>query len=203
MTDAFVTAFVTLFLVIDPIGLLPFFLALTSDNTSKERLAIAVRATAIGALVLVLFTIAGDAILTGIGIGMPAFRIAGGLLLFLTAVEMLFAKRAQRREDQAIDERPDPSVFPLAIPLIAGPGAIAAAILLAGTGPDRVESTLITLAATAAVLVLVFALFLLSTPIKRLLGQIGVQVITRVLGLLLAALAVQFVVDGLRGLGVV
>ena len=111
--EMFVTAFVTLFLVIDPIGLVPFYIALTADNTGRERRAIALRAALIAAVVLAIFGLAGDVILKGIGIGMPAFRIAGGLLLFLTAVVMLFERRAARREGQADDaERPDPSVFP-------------------------------------------------------------------------------------------
>ena len=204
MTEFFVTAFVTLFLVIDPIGMLPFFIALTSQNTAPERRSIAVRAVLIAALVLAIFALAGDAILKGIGISMPAFRIAGGMLLFLTAVDMLFERRTERREGQTeAAERPDPSVFPLAIPLIAGPGAIAAMILLAGQGDDRWTALGITLGAAGAVLVLVFALFMISGPIKRVLGRIGVTVVTRVLGLLLAALAVQFVVDGLKGLGLV
>lgn len=202
--ESFVTAFVTLFLVIDPIGLLPFFIALTADHDATERRAIAIRATLIAGGVLALFGIAGDVILSGIGISMPAFRIAGGLLLFLTAVDMLFERRTQRREGQTeIEDRPDPSVFPLAIPLIAGPGAIAAMILLTGEARDQLTGLTISLSAMLAVLALAFLLFLAATPIKRLLGQIGVTVITRVLGMLLAALAVQFVVDGLKGLGVV
>ena len=202
--EMFVTAFVTLFLVIDPIGLVPFYIALTADNTGRERRAIALRAALIAAVVLAIFGLAGDVILKGIGIGMPAFRIAGGLLLFLTAVDMLFERRAARREGQADDaERPDPSVFPLAIPLIAGPGAMAAMILLAGEGPDPWASLGVTLAAMAAVIMLVLALFMVAGQIKRILGKIGVTVVTRVFGMLLAALAVQFVVDGMKGLGLV
>lgn len=204
MTEAFITAFVTLFLVIDPIGMVPFFIALTKDNTGRERVSIGLRACLIAAVVLAIFGIAGDAILGGIGISMPAFRIAGGMLLFLTAVDMLFERRTQRREGQADSaESPDPSAFPLAIPLIAGPGAIAAMILLTGQGDDRWIALGITLGAMASVILLVLALFLISTPLQRFLGRIGVNVITRVLGMLLAALAVQFVVDGLKGLGVV
>lgn len=200
--DVLFTAFVTLFLVIDPIGLVPFFIALTADNTGRERRSIAIRACVIAAVVLAVFGIAGDMILTGIGISMPAFRIAGGLLLFLTAVDMLFERRTARREGQAEEpERPDPSVFPLAVPLIAGPGAMAAMILLAGDGPDPWVALGVTLSAMGAVILLVLALFTVAGPLKRILGKTGVIVITRVFGMLLAALAVQFVVDGVKGLG--
>nr|WP_325252034.1 MarC family protein [Amylibacter sp.] len=202
--DLFVTAFVTIFLIIDPIGLLPFYIALTSEHTKIERRGIALRATGISLFVLLLFAFAGDQILQGIGIGMPAFRIAGGVLLFMTAVDMLFEKRAERRENQTeASDRPDPSVFPLATPLIAGPGAIAAVILLAGQGDDRIQALSITLGALVLVLALVLALFFLAGPVERVLGKVGINVVTRLLGMLLAALAVQFVVDGMHGLGVI
>ena len=204
MTEQFVTAFVTLFLVIDPIGMLPFFIALTAGNSTAGRRAVAFRATAISLGILILFALAGEQILAGIGIGMPAFRIAGGALLFLTAVDMLFERRTARRESQTEEaERPDPSVFPLATPLIAGPGAIAAVILLAGEGTDQSSALGITLAALLAVLLVVLGLFLVSGWVERLLGKTGINVVTRLLGRLLAALAVQFMVDGLKGLGVV
>jgi multiple antibiotic resistance protein len=202
--DLFLTAFVTIFLIIDPIGLLPFFIALTSEHSKSERRIIALRSTCISLFVLVVFAVAGDRILQGIGIGMPAFRIAGGVLLFMTAVDMLFEKRAARRESQAESaDKPDPSVFPLATPLIAGPGAIAAVILLAGQGDDSIAALTITLCALLGVMVLVLALFTVSGAVERLLGKTGIAVITRLLGMLLAALAVQFVVDGMHGLGVI
>jgi len=132
---------------------------------------------------------------------MPAFRIAGGILLFITALDMLFERRTKRREDQAEDEPgDDPSVFPLAIPLIAGPGAIASIILLTGQNPGWVGFGL-TLGVTAAVMVLVLALFLAASLLERILGKTGITVVTRLLGMLLAALAVQFVLDGLRNFG--
>lgn len=202
--DLFITAFVTIFLIIDPIGLLPFYIALTSDNTKSERRGIAFRATGISLVVLVLFAFAGEQVLHAIGIGMPAFRIAGGVLLFMTAVDMLFEKRAERRGNQAdAADRPDPSVFPLATPLIAGPGSIAAVILLAGQGDDRFVALGITLGALGAVLVLVLFLFFSAGLVERVMGKMGIAVVTRLLGMLLAALAVQFVVDGMKGLGVI
>ena len=141
MDSAFlITAFVTLFVIIDPIGLAPLFVALTHGMDARTRRGIAIRACVIAAMLLVLFAALGEAVLGFVGISMPAFRIAGGILLFLTALDMLFERRSKRREDQA-DERPDPSVFPLAIPLIAGPGAIASVILLTGEMPMRIVST--------------------------------------------------------------
>jgi len=194
-----VTEFVTLFVIIDPIGLTPLFAALTQGMDAAQRRAIAIRACLIAALLLALFTFLGEAVLGFVGISMPAFRIAGGILLFLTALEMLFEKRTKRREDQA-DERPDPSVFPLAIPLIAGPGSIATVILLAGEH-SAVSGRLGTLLVTLGVLAIMLVMFLGAGLLQRALGKTGINVVTRLLGMLLAALSVQFVLDGLRAFG--
>jgi len=200
MDSAFlITAFVTLFLRIDPIGLAPLFVALTHGMDARTRRGIAIRACVIAAMLLVLFAALGEAVLGFVGISMPAFRIAGGILLFLTALDMLFERRSKRREDQA-DERPDPSVFPLAIPLIAGPGAIASVILLTGE-MGGLQGFATTVLVMAAVLGIVFALFMVAGLLERALGRTGINVVTRLLGMLLAALAVQFVLDGLRAFG--
>ena len=194
------SAFVTLFLVIDPVGLAPIFVALTAGHGAPERREIALRSCAVAAFVLILFGIFGGGLLQFVGISMPAFRIAGGALLFLTALDMLFERRSKRREGKAEIERSadDPSVFPLATPLIAGPGAIATMILLSGAAAeptilDRLLPQLVML----AVLALVFAMFMTAGLIERLLGAVGIEVVTRLLGMLLAALAVQFILDGL------
>ncbi|GGB97034.1 UPF0056 inner membrane protein [Marivita lacus] len=205
MDPAFlISAFVTLFVVIDPIGLTPVFIALTLGMTVQQRRAIAIRATVIAAGLLFLFAFLGEQVLGFIGISMPAFRIAGGILLFLTALDMLFERRTKRREDKADveDDLPDPSVFPIAIPLIAGPGAIASIILLVGQadGPVGMASVL---GVMVGVLAIVFLLFLSASPIERALGKTGIVVVTRLLGMLLAALSVQFVLDGIRGFGLV
>lgn len=200
--DLIVTSFVTLFLIIDPIGLLPFYISLTSEHTKPERRGIALRSTGVSLLILAIFALAGDSILQGMGIGISAFRIAGGMLLFLIAVDMLFERRTVRRGNQAdASDRPDPSVFPLATPMIAGPGAITAVILLAGQGDEPLLALAITAGALVMVMALVLVLFLVSGTIERLLGKVGTTVVTRLLGMLLAALAVQFVIDGLQGLG--
>jgi multiple antibiotic resistance protein len=202
MDPAFlISAFVTLFVVIDPIGLTPVFIALTPGMTVKERRAIAIRSTLIAAGLLFLFAFLGEQVLGFIGISMPAFRIAGGILLFLTALDMLFERRTKRREGQAdAEDVPDPSVFPIAIPLIAGPGAIASVILLTGEADGAVGMASVLLV-MVAVLILAFLFFLSANLIERALGKTGIVVVTRLLGMLLAALSVQFVLDGIRGFG--
>lgn len=194
--------FVTLFVVVDPIGLAPVFVALTAGVERQRRLAIATRAAIVAGGVLALFAIAGEAILGIVGISMAAFRISGGLLLFLIAVEMLFERRGKRREKSAeAEQHDDPSVFPLATPLIAGPGAMATMILLASEHGGGI-GMLTLLGVMVTVLLMVWLLFRAAPTIERLLGHTGISVITRLLGMFLAALSVQFVVDGLTNLGV-
>lgn len=199
-TDFIITAFVTMFVVIDPPGLAPLFVALTQGMAAKTRRAIALRACMIAAGILFAFALFGEALLGFIGISMPAFRIAGGILLFLTALDMLFERRTKRREDRTEPDVDDPSVFPLAIPLIAGPGSIASIILLSGQ-TEGSEGLIIALAVSFAVIAIVFLLFTASSLLERVLGKTGILVITRLLGMLLAALSVQFVLDGLRAFG--
>ncbi|KAB7615825.1 MarC family protein [Amylibacter sp. SFDW26] len=203
MIEFYITAFVTLFLVIDPIGLLPMFISLTVGHVAK-RTSIAIRACLIAIVILAIFGLVGEKLLDFIGIGLPAFRISGGLLLFLIAVEMLFNKRGQRREEQSeeADQSDDPSVFPLATPLIAGPGAMAAMILLASDMQNSPRAVAVVMAAMISVVALVGLGFLMGNILERLLGKTGINVITRLMGMLLAALSVQFVVDGMHGLGV-
>lgn len=198
----YVTAFVTLFVVIDPIGLAPVFIALTPGMTAAQRRRIGMRALAIAAVLMTIFGIAGESILSAIGISISAFRIAGGLLLFLTALDMLFERRTQRRQTQG-DADPlhhDPSVFPLAMPLLAGPGALASMILLTGEAQGLGHMVMVNLV-MLAVLAIAMVLFVIATPLAHALGQTGVMVVTRLLGMLLAALSVQFVIDGLKGSG--
>ncbi len=204
MTTAFlITAFATLFVVIDPPGLVPLFIALTQGMDADHRRRMARRACIIAFILLTLFGLLGEALLGFIGISMPAFRIAGGILLFLTALDMLFERRTQRREGQQADPDHDPSVFPLATPLIAGPGAIATMILLVGKSGDGWLGTAAVLGLLAGMIFATY-LFLLASPyLERLLGRTGTIVITRLLGMLLAALSVQFVIDGVRGTGLI
>ena len=199
----FVPAFVTLFVVMDPIGISPLFMALTQGMTTAQRRAIALRACATAALILTLFAFLGEGVLNFLGISMPAFRISGGSLLLLTALDMLFERRTQRRKDQSeegVASDDDPSVFPLAMPLIAGPGSIATVILLSGQG-DGLAGVGLALAVMALVLLIAFILFNAASLLERLLRDTGIKVVTRLLGMLLSALAVQFVLEGLRDFG--
>ncbi|MDX8349778.1 MarC family protein [Cognatiyoonia sp. IB215446] len=202
---ALIAAFTTMFIIIDPPGLAPVFIALTQGMSAAQRRAIAVRACVVSAVLMVLFLFLGETVLGFIGISMDAFRIAGGVLLFLTALDMLFQKRQARREESAAEgqaeHHDDPSVFPLALPLIVGPGAITTIILLAGEAQRAVDFGAIA-GVLLAVLFIVFMAFLAAPSIERALGKTGLNIVTRVLGMLLAALAVQFVLDGLRGFGI-
>jgi multiple antibiotic resistance protein len=200
MLDQALTAFVTLFVTIDPPGLAPLFLAVTAGMSRAQRAQIGVRASLTAFGVLLLFALAGAAILKLFGITIHAFRIAGGLLLFHIAFEMIFEKRQERHEKSAeravtADQIRNIAVFPLAIPLIAGPGAISATILLSGAYSEPLERVVLILI-VAANLALTWLVFLLAERIDRILGATGRIVSTRLLGMILAALAVQFVIDG-------
>lgn len=197
---AIVAAFTTLFVIIDPPGLAPLFVALTQGMTALHRRAILIRAVIISFGLMIAFLFLGETLLGFIGISMPAFRIAGGILLFLTALEMLFQKRQARREgnanDAATEHHDDPSVFPLAMPLIVGPGAITTIILLAGQAESAADFGIIA-GVLATVLACVFAFCMASGLIERALGKTGINIVTRLLGMLLAALAIQFILDGI------
>lgn len=199
----YLTSFVTLFVIIDPIALAPLFVALTQGMAAGHRRAVALRASLIAIALMTLFGLLGDKILSVIGITMPAFRISGGILLFVTALDMLFERRTQRREGQQADADHDPSVFPLATPLIAGPGAFTTMILLVNTPGAGWGDTIAIHAVMIAVVALAFLFFLAAGLIEQALGRTGIIVITRLLGMLLAALSVQFVLDGIRGTGLI
>jgi MarC family membrane protein len=197
-----IAAFVTLLVVVDPIGLVPSFLAVTSGLPARAKGKVALRASLIAAAVLAGSALIGDWLLRTLSITLPAFRIAGGLLLFSIASEMVFGVRITRQEQQAeeaVEERVrNVAAFPLAIPLMAGPGAITATVLLAGRAGGQPAQLLLLLGVIALVLAICFAVFTLAARIARLMGTTGSVVLSRLLGVLLAALAVQFVIDGVR-----
>ncbi len=203
MTDAafFITAFTTLFVVIDPFGTAPIFVAMTQDMDARTRRRTAYRTCVVASGILIAFAAFGEAVLGFVGISMEAFKVAGGALLFLTALDMLFERRTKRREDRAEEEEHnDPSVFPLAIPLVAGPGSIATIILLSGQHPG-IQGIAAAVAVMLAVMAVVLLFFLSGGLIARILGKTGLNVLTRLLGMLLAALSVQFILDGLKAFG--
>lgn len=196
-----IQSFVTFFVVIDPIGMAPIFAAITSSQTEEQRHRMALRGTVIAGIILLLFAMGGEAFLHLLGIGMPAFRIAGGILLFLVALDMLFAhdtplRRTSETEDEEAERKGDVSVFPLAFPLIAGPGAITSVVLLMGTARGNLVHEGLVLIVLTVVLAALLAVLMVTTRMMRFLGVTGINVVTRVLGLVLAALAVQFVIDG-------
>ncbi|MGY6709849.1 MAG: MarC family protein [Rhizobiaceae bacterium] len=202
--DVLFNALVTMLVTIDPPGLAPLFLAVTAGMNRSERMQVALRSSIIGFFTLALFALAGAAILSVFGITLPAFRVAGGLLLFYIAFEMIFERRQERHEksaERAItkDMIRNVAAFPLAIPLIAGPGAISAAVLLSGTMPGPTGHAML-VGIIALCIALTFLVFFLAERVDRFLGETGRSILTRLLGVILAALAVQFVADGIKAL---
>lgn len=199
--DFTASALATLLVTLDPPGLAPIFLALTEGMADGERRQVALRACLIAFAILTFFALGGGEILSLLGIGLPAFRIAGGMLLFWIAFEMVFQARGERKAQAAqsavtIDRIRNVAAFPLAMPLLAGPGAITAAILLAGRAGSDPRLLAILIALVGAVLACCALVFLLAQRFARLLGVTGNIVLTRLLGVILAALAVQFIIDG-------
>jgi multiple antibiotic resistance protein len=202
MFEHLLKTFTTLFFVIDPIGLIPIFLMLTCEEGSAQKRKIALKATIIAAIILLSFAFVGDFILDSLKISENAFQVAGGLLLLLVAIDMVLARHSgisstTKSEQEEAIQRDDVSVFPLAIPLIAGPGALTAmAILMRRVEGDIVQQAGV-MAAILIALLITFVFLVLSEQIAKLLGVTGTNVITRVFGIILAALAIQFIMDGL------
>jgi multiple antibiotic resistance protein len=201
--DFLSNAFATLLVTIDPPAIAPMFLALTVGMTQAERRQVAVRATIIAALALTFFALVGQKLLAVLGITLPAFRIAGGLLLFWIAFEMVFERRSERKNNVAktaidLDHIRNVAAFPLAIPLMAGPGAITATMLLAGQTRGEPQLMAALIAIIAFICGLCWIVFLFAERISQLLGVTGNIVLTRLLGIVLVALAVQFVLDGVK-----
>jgi len=202
VTELFVSALVTFFVIIDPPGCAPIFASLTQGAAPAHRRAMAVRSVLIATGILLFFALLGEDLLRALGVSLSAFKIAGGIMLFLIALEMVFEKRQERRSSRAEDvkrdgEVEDISVFPMGIPMIAGPGSIASVMLLTARS-EGVVGTLIVLGALGCILLLTLAALLAAGPLMRLIGEKLEGMITRLLGVILAALAVQFVLDGLE-----
>jgi multiple antibiotic resistance protein len=199
--ELLLSAFVTLLVVIDPPGCAPIFAGLTREVPARQRRGMAYRAVIVAFAILLFFGLFGEDLLDALGVSLAAFRIAGGIMLFLIALDMVFERRTRRRETRAQEVDADPehddvSVFPMAIPMIAGPGSIASVMLLMARS-DGLEESLAVLGAMAAVLVLTLLALLAAAPLMRLLGYRMEAMLTRLLGVILAALAAQFVIDGI------
>lgn len=201
MIELFVSSLVTFFVIIDPPGCAPIFAGLTAGTNAVHRRAMAVRAVTVASIILLGFALFGEALLHALGISLNAFRIAGGIMLFLIALEMVFEKRTERREDRAekvkAEDPVDISIFPMAMPMIAGPGSIASVMLLMSQS-QGIEQSATVLAAMLSILLLTLVALLAAGPIMRIVGAKIEAVVSRLLGVLLAALAVQFVIDGIR-----
>ena len=206
MLELFISAFQTFFVVIDPPGCAPIFASLTRNTAAAARGAQAVRAVIVAAFILVFFAVAGEGLLGALGVELSAFRIAGGIMLFAIALDMVFEKRTQRREERAekvivhnqtTPEEEDVSIFPMAMPMIAGPGSIATVMLLTSKA-DNWNEVSVVMGALATVLLLTMVALIAATPLLRLLGEKIETIITRLLGVLLAAFAVQFIINGLK-----
>lgn len=207
MLETALVAFTTFFATVGPLDVAALFAALTHENTGPERRAMALKGTLIAGGILLFFALFGEAVLKNLGITLAALRAAGGVLLLLIAIDMVFARPSGGTtttpdENTEAQAKQDLSVFPLATPLIAGPGAIGAAILLVADAQGDVARASVVIAALLSVLLLTFLAMLMATQVQRLLGVTGLHVISRVVGVLLAALAVQFIFDGIEASGV-
>ncbi|NIY75718.1 MarC family protein [Thalassospira sp. HF15] len=234
MLNDLIPVFVTLFVIIDPLGLVPVFIVLTQGTSAAHRRRMAIRACLTSFFILAAFALIGEGLLGVFGIHMPAFRIAGGTLLFLIALEMLFEKRSQKRNERAEQvhqeleedheaEKPkvkakaksspaksngdvtipdheadDISIFPMSIPFLSGPGAIASVMLLMGKFEDNIAMQASVIGVVAVVMVIAFVFFLLANVVAKRLSPTVATVVSRLLGMILAALAVQFIIDGIK-----
>ena len=202
MIELFGSALVTFLVIIDPPGCAPIFAGLTRGASVVERRSMALRSSLIAWVILMFFALFGKQMLHALGISLASFRIAGGIMLFFIAIDMVFERRTERREKraEAIENTPeieDISVFPMAMPMIAGPGSIASAMLWV----SRAESPLhvaVVLGAVTTVIALTLVTLLAAGPLMKLIGDKVEAAITRILGVILAALAAQFVIDGLK-----
>jgi multiple antibiotic resistance protein len=199
--ELFIAFAVQLFIIVDPVAGVPVFLAITPDNSRDERVAMARRGCLVAFTVTVFFILAGPALLGNFGIGTAAVRIGGGVLLFVIALEMLYGRvtgtETSQREERLAQKKEDISITPLAIPLLAGPGTITTALIFSGRA-EGVLAHLALLLAAAAVFAIGYLFLRQADPVMKVIGKLGMAVVTRILGLILAFLAVQYIIDGVR-----
>ena len=203
--ELFASAFAVLFVIIDPPGCAPIFATLTQGTSRKHQRDMAFKSVAVGAIILVLFAYFGDFVFAKLGISLDALRIAGGIMLFIIGLNMVFEKRTESREERAEDlleeiENPeDISVFPMGIPMIAGPGTMASLLILSSQSGNALPQQAAIMSALGLVLIITLLSFLISGILMKLMGKTFTNVLTRVLGVLLATLAAQFIIDGIKG----
>ena len=203
MLERIVTDAVAFFVVVNPIGLVPLFIAVTRRETPRHRRAIALRAVIVAALILIAFIAGGQLLLDALGIGVPSFRIAGGLVLLVISLRMILEEvpagaRSPAPEQETTGPTQDVAVFPLAMPFIAGPGTIMAAVVLTDNTKFSLPEQATTVGVLLAILAVTFGMLLMADPIRRVLKEAGTNVVGRVLGLVLAALSVQIILEGIR-----
>ena len=201
----FWSAFAMLFVIIDPPGCAPIFATLTNGTSRKHQKVMAFKSVIVAAIILVLFAYFGDFVFAKLGISLDALRIAGGIMLFIIGLNMVFEKRTETREERAeevLEETLDPediSVFPMGIPMIAGPGTMASLLILSSDAGNAFPQQIAIMSALGLVLVITLIAFLIAGPLMKLMGKTFTNVLTRVLGVLLATLAAQFIIDGIKG----
>jgi multiple antibiotic resistance protein len=197
MLEVFIQAFVLYFVVIDPIGNTPLFMSITQNQSGKDKIRTAVEGIVIATVVLILFSIIGQFILSYLNISLESFRIAGGIILFLIALEMLFNKRQERKE-KILDLNKDKiSIFPLAIPILAGPAAITSVIVIATKYQSDFKLHLISILGLIGVMIITLSLFILLAKSDKFINRNITNIISRVIAIILAALSIQYIVDGL------
>lgn len=203
--ELFLSAFAVLFVIIDPPGCAPIFATLTRGTSRRHQNVMAFKSVTVATIILVLFAYFGDWVFAKLGISLDALRIAGGIMLFIIGLNMVFEKRTETRNDRAeelLEEVEDPediAVFPMGIPMIAGPGTMASLLILSSEAGNGVQQQVAIMSALAAVLIITLLSFLIAGPLMRLMGKTFTNVLTRVLGVLLATLAAQFILDGVAG----
>lgn len=203
--ELFLSAFAVLFVIIDPPGCAPIFATLTRGTSRRHQNVMAFKSVTVATIILVLFAYFGDWVFAKLGISLDALRIAGGIMLFIIGLNMVFEKRTETRNDRAeelLEEVEDPediAVFPMGIPMIAGPGTMASLLILSSEAGNALQQQVAIMSALAVVLIITLISFLIAGPLMKLMGKTFTNVLTRVLGVLLATLAAQFILDGVAG----
>lgn len=197
MFEIFIQSFVIYFVVVDPLGVAPIFLSLTQSQSKKEKIQTSLEGVLIATVILITFSLIGNLILTYLNISLPAFRIAGGIILFIISLEMLFNKRQQRKETIVSDANDKVSIFPLAIPILSGPAAITSVIVIVSDIGDNLFNQLINMLALVSVMVLTLIVFLLISKSGDFINKKIINVFSRVIAIILAGLSIQYIMDGI------